>query len=44
MVLVADATRSMLTAGGEDLVSVGELAVRGRAEALRVWALPDPLG
>jgi adenylate cyclase len=41
MVFVAEATRSMLTAGGEDLVSVGELAVRGRAEALRVWALPD---
>ena len=40
-VFVSESTRAGLTSEPEDLVEVGDLAVRGRARALRVWALAD---
>jgi adenylate cyclase len=39
MVFIADSTRAMLTHEDRELVAVGERAVRGRAEAIRIWSL-----
>ena len=38
--LIADSTRSRLTAGSEELLPGGEMPIRGRAEAVAVWTLP----
>ena len=38
---VADSTRELLDGGGNELVYVGELAVRGRQAPVRTWSLPD---
>ncbi len=38
--LVAESTRSRLSVGAEDLLPAGELALRGRAEAVATWTLP----
>jgi adenylate cyclase len=40
--LVADATRALLTRGAPDLVDGGELPVRGRQATVRVWTLAEP--
>jgi class 3 adenylate cyclase len=39
MAFVSEATRAALTDEAPDLEFVGERAVRGRQEAIRVWAL-----
>jgi adenylate cyclase len=40
MLLVSDATRARMGAGGERLVPVGNVKVRGRRQELFVWTLP----
>jgi adenylate cyclase len=42
-VFVADSTRELMRQQPEDMVFVDELAVRGRAATVKVWAVPDPL-
>jgi adenylate cyclase len=37
-VLLADSTRAALTRPADDLLSVGEVAIRGRDERIRVWS------
>ncbi len=41
-VFIAESTREALTRPTNDLVFVGEHEVRGRAEKIRVWSLPEP--
>ncbi|MGZ4257313.1 MAG: CHASE2 domain-containing protein [Gaiellaceae bacterium] len=41
-IFVADSTRELLNEQPEDLAFVDELAVRGRAATVKVWAVPDP--
>ncbi len=41
---LSDSTRDALSGEGPALVDVGELEVRGRAEALRVWAVKNSGG
>jgi adenylate cyclase len=40
-ILIADSTRQRLANGDPQLVDVGELAVRGRRSAVRVWTLAE---
>jgi adenylate cyclase len=42
-IFVADSTRELMGQQPEDMVFVDELAVRGRAATVKVWAVPDPL-
>jgi adenylate cyclase len=39
MIYLADSTREMLTDGGDGLVRVDEMAVRGRAKKVEVWSV-----
>jgi adenylate cyclase len=39
---LADATREALTRQVDDLVYVEEMAVRGRAQAIKIWSLSSP--
>ena len=38
--LMADATRSQVDPGDEELIRQGDIELRGRAEALVLWHLP----
>jgi len=38
--LMAESTRSRLSGAAESLLPSGELALRGRAESVKVWTLP----
>src|SRR5436309_14561791 len=42
-IFLADSTRELMGQQPEDMTFVDELAVRGRAAAVKVWAVPDPL-
>jgi adenylate cyclase len=42
-IFLADSTRELMGQQPEDMVFVDELAVRGRAASVKVWAVPDPL-
>jgi adenylate cyclase len=42
-IFVADSTVELMMQQPEDMVFVDELSVRGRAAAVKVWAVPDPL-
>ena len=42
-IFVADSTRELMREQPEDMVFVDELAVRGRAATVKVWAVPDPV-
>ena len=42
-IFLADSTRELMGQQPEDMTFVDELAVRGRAASVKVWAVPDPL-
>lgn len=44
MLFISSSTRDRLTSGAEELVEVGEVAIRGREQKLTVWTIRGPGG
>jgi class 3 adenylate cyclase len=42
MVLISETTRSRLHDGGEELVPLGRVEIRGRNEGMLVWSISEP--